>query len=209
MSGPFLIGRHVQLRPFEEEDASTLADWINDPEIRMNVLARFPKSIKNEKEWLASMSSGSGLPRDVVLGIERVKDRRLIGSIGLHQIDWVNRRAMTGMFLYSVAMRGKGYGTEAKNLLLDYAFGELGLYSVYALTNVGNEASIAALRKQGYTQSGVHRRAALLRGRRVDSLYFDLLLEEWEAMRGLRPAPARPAGKRPARAKARAKGRKG
>lgn len=195
MSGPFLIGTRVQLRPFEEEDAPTLADWINDPEVRQGVLARFPKSIKNEKEWLAAMSSGTGLPRDIVFGVELKKERRLIGSIGLHMIDWPNRRAMTGIFLYPAAARRKGHGTEAKNLMLDYAFGELGLYSIYALTTAGNEASIRALLKQGYKQSGVQRRATLLRGRRVDLLYFDLLLEEWEEMRGIKPAPARRKGK--------------
>ncbi len=191
MPGPFLIGRRVQLRPFEEQDAPVLADWINDPEVRQYLLARFPKSIKDEREWISEMSSGSGVPRDVVLGIELRKGRRLIGTIGLHLIDWTNRRAMTGMFLYPAAVRGKGYGTEAKNLMLDYAFGELGLYSLYALALAGNEASIRALRGQGYTQSGVQRRAILSRGKRVDLLYFDLTLDEWEMMRGIHHPPAR------------------
>jgi len=40
MSSPFLIGRRIQLRPFEEEDAPLLAKWINDPEIRQYLPAR-------------------------------------------------------------------------------------------------------------------------------------------------------------------------
>jgi RimJ/RimL family protein N-acetyltransferase len=182
MSGPFMIGRRIQLRPFEMEDAPTLAAWINDPEIRHLVLARFPQSDQSEREWIASMS-GKNNPRDLAFGVERKSDRRLIGSIGLHAIDWVQRRAMTGMFIYSRALRGKGLGTEAKNLLLDYAFGELGMLSLWAITHDGNEASSRALLKQGYKQGGRFRKAALVNGERIDSIYFDILREEWAALR--------------------------
>ncbi len=183
MPGPFLIGRRIQLRPLVDEDAPNLADWINDPEIRRLVLSRFAKSIKDEKEWLASMAS-TGTPQNIVLGVEVKRGKRLIGSVGLHMIDWVQRRAMTGILIYPLAFRGKGYGTEAKNLLLDYAFGELGMLSLWALAVDGNEASIRALLKQGYKRSGVHRKSTLVQGAWVDSIYFDILREEWEELRG-------------------------
>lgn len=182
MPGPFMIGRRVQLRPFEADDAPTLAAWINDPEIRHLVLARFPQSDQSEREWIASMS-GRNNPRDLAFGIERRSDRRLIGSIGLHAIDWVQRRAMTGMFIYSRTLRGKGLGTEAKNLLLDYAFGELGMLTLWAVAHDGNAASTHALLKQGYKQGGRFRKAVLVNGERIDSIYFDILREEWEAIR--------------------------
>jgi RimJ/RimL family protein N-acetyltransferase len=181
--GPFLIGKRVQLRPLTDEDAPNLADWINDPEIRRLVLSRFAKSIKDEKEWLASMSS-TGTPQNIALGVEVKRGKRLIGTVGLHTIDWVQRRAMTGILIHPLAFRGKGYGTEAKNLMLDYAFGELGMLSLWALALEGNAASIRALLKQGYKRSGVHRKSTLVQGVWVDSIYFDILREEWEELRG-------------------------
>jgi RimJ/RimL family protein N-acetyltransferase len=182
--GPFLLGKRVQLRPFEDEDAPILADWINDPEIRKLVLSRFAKSVKDEREWLATMSAKETPPRNIVFGVELKRDRKLIGSIGLHTIDWVQRRAMTGILIYPTAFRGKGYGTEAKNLMLDYAFGELGMLSLWALAIEGNEASIRGLEKQGYKRSGVFRKSTLVQGVWVDSIYFDILREEWEELRG-------------------------
>jgi RimJ/RimL family protein N-acetyltransferase len=181
--GPFLIGKRVQLRPLTDEDAPNLADWINDPEIRRLVLSRFAKSIKDEKEWLASMSS-TGTPQNIALGVEVKRGKRLIGTVGLHTIDWVQRRAMTGILIHPLAFRGKGYGTEAKNLMLDYAFGELGMLSLWALALEGNAASIRALLKQGYKRSGVHRKSTLVQGVWVDAIYFDILREEWEELRG-------------------------
>ena len=83
----------------------------------------------------------------------------------------VDRRAMTGTFIGPVSMRGKGYGTEAKELVLDYAFGELGMNSLWAITLESNEASRRALEKQGYVRGGVMRRAYLVKGQWEDALY--------------------------------------
>lgn len=181
MAGPFLIGRRVQLRPFDEEDAPLLADWINDPQLRSFIAIRFAKSVKDEREWIAALSSKEP-PSDLAFGIELKRGRRLIGSVGLHQISWVHRRAMTGIFLYPPSMRGKGYGTEAKDLMIDYAFGELGLHSLWAIAFAENEPSMRALVKQGYRRSGVHRSSMLVKGSWVDAIYFDILREEWEKL---------------------------
>lgn len=193
MSGPFLIGRRVQLRPLEDEDAPILAAWRNDPEFRQYLLARFPTYLQDEREWLASLRPGKGTPRDVALGIELKQGRKLIGSVGLHMIDWVQRRAMTGSGIGPPAMRGKGYGTEAKTLLLDYAFGELGLKSIWAFVLEGNEASIQALHKQGYRQGGIFRQSTLVFGEWKNEIYFDILREEWVKLRAAKEVktPAR------------------
>jgi len=191
MPNPFLIGQRVQLRPYEEEDAPTLAAWINDPEIRRFLSARFPMSLKDEREWVAALTTRKGLPQDIALGIELKRGSRLVGSVGLHGINWVNRRAMSGSFIGPASLRGKGYGTEAKNLLLDYAFGELGMMSVWSFVHQDNAASIRALEKQGYRQSGRFRRAELINGEWFDNLYFDILRSDWEALRRERRKRAR------------------
>ncbi len=181
MAGPFLIGARVQLRPLESSDATILADWINDPELREFIIMRLPHSVADERAWIESLSAKAA-PSDLVFGIELKRGRKLIGVAGLHGINWVHRRAISGMFLFPPSMRGRGYGTEAKNLLIDYAFGELGLHSLAAEAFAGNAASIRALEKQGYKRSGVRRKAFLVKGAWVDALYFDLLLEEWEKL---------------------------
>jgi [ribosomal protein S5]-alanine N-acetyltransferase len=202
MPRAFLIGRRVHLRPMEEEDALTFTEWMNDPELRSFLTIRFPLSLKAEKEWINGMTV-KGTPRDIPLAIERRSDGRLIGSVGLHQIDWVTRRASTGIIICPASMRGKGYGTEAKNLLIDYAFGELGLHSLWALAVEGNAPSVHALEKQGYERNGLYREAVLVKGVRRNLIYFDLLREEWERMRkpprgprGRTASPKKPRGRK-------------
>jgi ribosomal-protein-alanine N-acetyltransferase len=183
MSFPFLIGPRVQLCPIEETDAETFAKWINDPEMRDYLAVRFPMSLQGEKDWIAGLAA-KGLPRNIVFAIERRKDSKHIGSVGLHQIDWVHRRATTGSLICPAAMRRKGYATEAKNLLLDYAFGELGMHSIWAIAMEENVPSCRALEKQGYQKNGIFRKAHLVKGKRVNAIYYDILLEDWERLRG-------------------------
>ena len=204
MTNPFLIGERVLLRPIQDSDAEAFVGWINHPEIRSFLLFRFPMSLRDEREWIEGLSE-KGLRRNVVLAIERKNDQKHIGTVGLHGIDWIHRRAMTVSFVCPASLRGKGYGTEAKNLLLDYAFGELGMHSLFAVAFEGNEGSIRALEKQGYKRGGVFRKSHLVKGEWVDAIYYDILLEDWRALRSRR-SPARPAAKTRARAAGRGEG---
>jgi RimJ/RimL family protein N-acetyltransferase len=183
MSAPFLIGRRVQLRPIEESDAETFVRWMNDPEMRNYLLVRFPLTLQSEKEWIANMTPKAPTPRNIVLAIERRRDSLHIGSVGLHQIDWLHRRATTGSIIYPASLRNKGYATEAKELLLDYAFGELGMVSIWSIAHANNPASQRALEKQGYRKNGVWRKATLVKGEWLDAVYYDILREEWQERR--------------------------
>ncbi len=183
MSHPFLIGARVQLRAMEESDAEAFLPCINDPEIRAVLLVRFPRSLKSEREWIATVTGEKDPPSNILWAVELRREERLIGAIGMHRIEWPRRRAMTGMFLFPEAMRNKGYGTEAKNLVIDYAFAELGMWSLWTTVFEGNAASIRAIEKQGYHRGGVMRQTTLVKGVWKDEIYFDMLREEWEAMR--------------------------
>lgn len=74
---------------------------------------------------------------------------------------------------------GNGYATEAAGLLLDHAFGRLGLHRVRATAYETNPASHRVLEKLGFTEEGRAREAAYADGERVDQVRFGLLAREW------------------------------
>jgi RimJ/RimL family protein N-acetyltransferase len=78
--------------------------------------------------------------------------------------------------------RGGGYGSEAKHLLLEYAFERLGLHMVRSFVTFRNTRSAAALRKQGYKEAGRLHWTFNLHGTYGNAVVFDLLAEEWRAM---------------------------
>jgi RimJ/RimL family protein N-acetyltransferase len=126
----------------------------------------------------------------MALGIELKKGNRLIGTVGLHAIDWIHRRGMTGSFIGPRALRGRGLGTEAKTLLIDHAFADLGMESIWSFVVADNVASLRALEKQGYQRNGIFRHSALVDGQWKDCIYFDLLRSEWELARGRKQVAA-------------------
>ena len=56
----------------------------------------------------------------------------MIGSVYLQNFDEENNKAEWGLFLDADGTRSKGVGTEVGNLILDYAFHQLGLHKLHS-----------------------------------------------------------------------------
>ena len=122
-------------------------------------------------------------------GLEISKEKELCGkyqgkfpviSISLKDINWINRSAELGIFIGDKEFRGKGYGTEAIQLLLDYGFRYLNLNSVtLALLGV-NERAYNCYLKCGFKYSGRDRNAIFLNGCYYDKIHMDILASEFK-----------------------------
>ena len=76
---------------------------------------------------------------------------------------------------------GKGFGTDAMQIMLRYAFCELNLRSVGLIVFEYNPRAIRSYEKIGFVHEGRIRGAILREGKRWDFLYMGLLREEWSA----------------------------
>ena len=104
---------------------------------------------------------------------------KVIGTFGFHSVDWRVGRAEIGYGL-SPAEWGKGYFGEALHAALDFAFGELGLHRVAAVTLVSNTGSLRALERAGFAREGTMRDYYLAHdGRRGDAAIFAILATDW------------------------------
>ncbi len=84
----------------------------------------------------------------------------------------------------SAAQRERGYGTEAKHLLLEYCFDRLQLEMVSSFIWEPNQRSVASVLRQGYHPAGRIKSRVLQDGRFRDVLVFDLSRDEWIEARG-------------------------
>ncbi len=90
--------------------------------------------------------------------------------------------------------RGRGYGTVAQRLLIDYLFTrDPGLHRVQSDTAVDNEAEQRALAKAGMTVEGRIRHAEYRNGRYHDHLVYGILRSEWTALSASASGPPSPA----------------
>lgn len=176
----FLRGENVVLRPLGKSDLPRLLRWINDPEVRHFLEAYLPMSEKDEEDWLENL--GKRKPNEILLAIETV-DGVHIGNIGLHRIHWRDRTATTGAMIGEKEYWGKGLGTEAKMLLLDYAFNTLNLRKICSQVLAFNKRSAAYSKKCGYVEEGVFREHIFRNGEYHDLINLAVFREGFEQAR--------------------------
>lgn len=173
----FRTGHKVILRPFEIEDAPLIAPWMNDPEITQFLMRSMPVSLGEEEEWIRKQRKQKD--NSVTLAIVAKQDRVLIGSIGLHNIDWVHGRATTGTVIGDAEYHGKGYGTDAKMLLLEAAFNQLNLRKVCSTVHAFNGRSIRYGEKCGYVEEGRLKDHNFINGKYVDEVRMAVFRDNW------------------------------
>ena len=179
--GAVALGERLYLRAVRAEDAAAFAQAaLEESETWHDT--RWPRSGSVSVHRYRS-SSESEPPDDVSFAIVRRDTDELIGTNDLIEIDLVNRTAETGTHLLRPEFRGVGYGTEAKHLLLSYAFDRLGLHMVRSFVWEINHRSAAALRRQGYRDAGSIPWRGLHHGIPSGDLVFDLLADEWRQAR--------------------------
>lgn len=195
MRNPILVGERVYLRALEVADAETLAGFSAVEPDTFMYRGRQPQSPLEFAVWLKGAYKESP-PAFVEFGVCLRADDRLIGQMGLGDLDWVNRTGETGSFLGG-PFRNVGLGTEGKHLLIEYGFERLHLHAIGSTVFETNTRSAAALGKQGYRPAGRLRWNDVKDGVYRDLLVFDLLRDDWLAAReAWRAARAKREGER-------------
>lgn len=105
-----------------------------------------------------------------------------IGNVYILDINLIDRKGNSHIFIGNKEYWGKGYATEAYMLLLEYAFCERGFHRIGAHVLEDNKASIALHKKCGFSCDGVFRKATFKNGRWQNQFVFSILEEEFFAM---------------------------
>ena len=116
---------------------------------------------------------------------------RPIGLAYLYDIEPRHARANFGILIGEGDCRGKGYGTEATRMLLEYAFNDLGLENVMLTVLAFNAGGIRAYEKAGFREFGRRTRCSRLGGRLWDLVYMECLSNRISGAMPDRPQPGR------------------
>lgn len=106
-------------------------------------------------------------------------DDRLIGKALIEYVDWSNGNGYIRLGIGEAELRGKGYGSQVLCLLLRFAFDELNLYRVTAVTPAYNEGAVRLFQKFGFMEEARRRSAMYRDGELWDVIGFGLLNAEW------------------------------
>lgn len=178
-----LEGRHVRLEPLTDRHIPALAKVAFDPDL-WRITTTFIETSDDLRRYvdeaLALQRTGTALPFCI---IDRGTNEA-IGSSRFGNYDAANRRVEIGWSWIARPWQQTAANPEAKLLMLDYAFTELQCLRVEFKTDALNARSRAALLKLGAREEGILRSHMIVRdGRRRDSVYFSILVEEWPDVR--------------------------
>jgi diamine N-acetyltransferase len=165
-----LEGKNVNLRLVEKEDLSLLVKWLNDPNFRGEFMRLMQVSREEEERYYANLPSGNKF-----FFIEK-KDGSKVGMIWHYE-----EGGLPGIgYALVPSERGKGYGTEAVKIIVDYLFLSKEIIRIEAETDVRNVASQRILEKSGFTKEGTIRKSKFVRGEWRDRYLYSILREEWK-----------------------------
>lgn len=171
----FLKGPRVTLRPFYESDLEWSWRMINDPRNTRFLGVYTPRQRADQE---AFFSSARNTTENIILALE--VDGTYIGSMGIHKIDYRHRIAETGALIGSLEHQGKGYGTEAKLLLLHYAFLTLNLRKIYSEVIAYNGRSLRYAEKSGYVEEARLKQHFYAQGRYHDKVILSVTRQAWQ-----------------------------
>lgn len=134
-------------RPLEEKDADVIYGWVNDPELRPYFDRTQYEFLSEEQDWIKGLKGRKN--NNQVWGVID-DDGALLGTMGIHGINWINSTATTGSMFGDKSKHNKGIGYRAKMVLLKHAFDVLGLRQIYSEVIGFNLRSIAYSQKCGY-----------------------------------------------------------
>lgn len=182
MDNQLLTGKLVRLVAVDPERAADVfAAWSTDAEFWAlfdsdPVVPRSRGQVRQSWERYAAKDD----PDRFGFLIETLSDQRIIGETTLSDVFSPHREAWVAIGIGDRAYWGKGYGTDAMNVLLGYAFRELNLARVNLSTFEYNPRAIRSYEKAGFVHEGRQRGALLRYGRRWDVVHMGILREEWE-----------------------------
>ena len=147
----------VRLRALEHKDTESLYLWENDTEIWSvsETYAPFSKAVL--EQFIASQQQDIYATRQLRLVIERIEDSAAVGAVDLFDFDPHNRRAAVGILIYEQSLRGKGYGRQALEAVMEYGRRVLDLNQIYCDVYADNEPSMALFEGAGFRKVGVKR----------------------------------------------------
>ncbi|WP_423368078.1 GNAT family N-acetyltransferase [Burkholderia sp. LMG 32019] len=180
---PTLAGERIELRPLAVSDRQALLDAADDGQLWNLKVTAVPGAETIDAyidTALQGRAAGTVMPFAIV---DRVSGR-VIGSTRFWKIDRRNRKLEIGHTWLSESAQRTRANTEAKWLLLGYAFDVLHCVRVQFTTDELNEKSRAAILRLGAKQEGIVRHERIMPdGRKRNSVRYSIIDDEWPEVR--------------------------
>ena len=173
----FISGDGIYLRAPTEGDLDGWYRWLNDSAVtRFLNKGFFPNTHEKQKVYFERIRDNNS---NVVLAIIETGGHRHIGSIGLHDIDWIHRTALIGIVIGEKEFWGMGFGKQAWWLMTRYGFETLNLHKINALFLEDNDSCKACILACGFSIEGIQKEQMYKNGRYQNLILTGMTRTDW------------------------------
>lgn len=175
-----LRGTNVRLTALIPNDLPLIAHWYQQSEfLRLfDASPAYPQTEAVLAKWLEERQKATN---SFLFAVRLLENDDLLGYVEFDEILWTHQVSGVSIGIGDPTHCGKGYGYEAMQLALTFAFNELNLHRVQLTVFSYNERAIALYEKLGFQREGVYREFLHRDGKRHDMYLYGLLRREWEA----------------------------
>ena len=166
------------LRPITESDTDLIVCWRNKESVKKNFLYRSDFTAETHRKWLREKVQ-TGNVVQFIIEMQNEVQSVPVGSVYLRDIDYENSSAEFGIFIGEDSARGKGVGTEAAKMILEYGHKELGLHRIFLRMVAENIAAYKAYRKAGFVTEGIFRDMKKIDGKYIDIMFMSSVYSNW------------------------------
>jgi RimJ/RimL family protein N-acetyltransferase len=169
-----LVSKNIRLVPMEEHHLDALMkDW-NTPEMRKFLGGFIPHTREHEREWIENVQIEMKKRSSYVFAIEQLPAIKFIGTIALHNIDWLSRSCTMGIAIHNEENWGRGFGTQAIELMIEFGWKSLNLRRIDLSVHEFNERAKNVYEKLDFVEYGKAHGKYYIDGEYVNTFYLEL-----------------------------------
>lgn len=170
-------GSQVGLGPWLDEYLDKWVQALQDPQLSLFSDGSFLMPTREHEAETIKLAREKG----AIFGIFALPELKLIGLCGIYKVNSRNQTGELGISIFDRDYWGKGYGTEAAKLTVDYGFRFLNLHTILLTTFSYNKRAIRSYSKVGFKEIGRWRESLQVAGKRYDEVSMDCLASEFES----------------------------
>jgi len=167
-------GEKVCLRAYREEDIPKATSFVNDEELKKLLVTNipFPMTLWEEEEWIKSQKSNQD--GNYNFAIEDIETKKYIGGCGIQEVNWLSRVATVGIMIGDKEYWGKGYGTDAMKVLIDFIFNKMNIRKIRLSTFSFNMRARKSYEKCGFEVEGILKDEIFKDGKYYDEIIMSV-----------------------------------
>lgn len=142
----------IYLRRMTYDDTDVIVAWRNSEAVRKNFIYQELFTREGHEQWIRTRVETGEVVQLIICDLQTDLP---LGSVYIRDIDHKHNKAEYGIFIGEASARGRGIGTAAARLMLQYCFEEEGLHRIYLRAFADNIQAIRSYEKAGFVREGL------------------------------------------------------